>query len=91
MLGAWTILQALPPIPIYMILKIDLKDFKNEVTYFKEIDKMIGNILVMAQITTMAFVIMLWLIIGRFKRVEVQVNEDVSETTFNIFKKIQFL
>ena len=43
------------------------------------------------QIVTLALVILLWLTMGRFKRVEVQVVQDEQETTFGIFKKLQVL
>ena len=43
------------------------------------------------QIVTLALVILLWLTMGRFKRVEVQVVQDERETTYGIFKKLQVL
>ena len=41
--------------------------------------------------TTVLLTILLWVMIGRFKRIEVQVVQDDQETTFDIFKKIRFL
>ena len=45
----------------------------------------------MDQISTVLLTILLWVTIGRFKRVEVQVAQDDQETTFGIFKKIRIL
>ena len=39
----------------------------------------------------MSLVVMVWLVIGGFKRVEVQVVKDDQETTFNMFQKLKFL
>ena len=41
--------------------------------------------------STVLLTILLWVTIGRFKRVEVQVVQDDQETTFGIFKKIRIL
>ena len=41
--------------------------------------------------TTVLLTILIWVMIGRFKRVEVQVVQDDQETTFGIFKKIKIL
>ena len=43
------------------------------------------------EMSTVLLTILLWVTIGRFKRVEVQVVQDDQETTFGIFKKIRIL
>ena len=43
------------------------------------------------QMSTVLLTILIWVTIGRFKRVEVQVVQDDQETTFGIFKKIKIL
>ena len=46
---------------------------------------------VVDSVTTVGLTLLLWVTIGRFKRVEVQVIHDDQETTFGIFKKIKLL
>ena len=46
---------------------------------------------IVEQMSTVLLTILLWVTIGRFKRVEVQVVQDDQETTYGIFKKIRIL
>ena len=50
----------------------------------------LSTFIIPLQITKVGFVVILWMIIGRFKRVDVQVVQDKQETTYNIFKKLLF-
>ena len=42
-------------------------------------------------VSTISLVILLWLIVGRLKRVEVQVVQGDQETTYSMFKKLKHL
>ena len=43
------------------------------------------------KIATVLLLTLLWVMIGRFKRVEVQVVQNDQETTYGIFKKLRLL
>ena len=53
--------------------------------------ELINSLRVVDSVTTVSLTLLLWVTIGRFKRVEVQVVQDDQETTFGIFKKIKLL
>lgn len=73
MFAVWTLLLILPPIPLILLNQIQFKDYADEQKFFHEVDPILSQIKFYQQFTTITFVILLWIIIGRLKQVEVQV------------------
>ena len=81
----WTILQI--PSLVYQLYFPEKWTAEND----ELVQGLIYDLNIVDYFTTVSLELLLWVIIGRFKRVEVQVVQDDQETTFGIFKKIKLL
>ena len=86
-LGTWMLLQ-IPPVVSFMQLPSEM-NYSTKQKY--DVWSYISIHLLIEQMITLTMVMLLWLTIGRLKRVEVQVVSDDQETTYGIFKKLRFL
>ena len=91
LLTVWMVLQWFPMIPLFLMQSLHRQNIEDPWELTSRVNRHLLVVQWMSQFSTMTLVIMVWLVIGAFKRVEVQVVKDDQETTYNMFQKLKFL
>ena len=88
MLTFWMLIQIIPVFTNKILLDVNYHgDDREELKIYQKTP----IVSIGPHVSTISLVILLWLIVGRLKRVEVQVVQGDQETTHSMFKKLKHL